>query len=337
MGGRLLGGLGLIVALAAIGACAKGETFGEGGGDGDDGAGARGAGDAAGGGGGAVTCAGDPCDPHATCDDSSGAVSCSCEPGWQGSGEICSDVDECATDPCGPGMCANEPGGYGCSCDPGYEERDGTCVAEDECGSDNGGCADVCTCVDTPEAAPVCECVLTHSTMQTVAGGNSAACTYKTMTEHAENSYYRVYDLAALGVPSTLSVTGMKVGVELAQSAGTQPVQLRLHTLNGAFVTANLSLLASTTVNVGNVGNAVLEYPLVASVPASTTLVAEVFTADGLGLGNLFYMGANAAAETAPSYLRAPTCGFTEPVTTSAIGYPNMHIVLNVLGTYPAP
>jgi hypothetical protein len=65
---------------------------------------------------------------------------------------------------------------------------------------------------------------------------------------------------------------------------------------------------------------------------AGSELVVEVFTPDGTAAGNLIFIGSNASAETGPSYLRAPDCGITTPSTTSAIGFPNMHIVMNVIG-----
>ena len=40
------------------------------------------------------------------------------------------DVDECSTDPCGPGKvdCTNSDGSYTCTCKPGYEVKDGACI-----------------------------------------------------------------------------------------------------------------------------------------------------------------------------------------------------------------
>src|SRR5204862_5419235 len=59
----------------------------------------------------------------------------------------------------------------------------------------------------------------------------------------------------------------------------------------------------------------------------------ELFTPDGTTSGHLFFVGSNAAAEPAPSYISAAGCGITVPTTTAAVGFPNMHIVFNVNGT----
>ena len=98
-------------------------------------------------------------------------------------------------------------------------------------------------------------------------------------------------------------------------------------------------MIASSTVPVpDSASGTVLSVPLAVTVPAGTSeLVMELFTPDGQAAGNLFFVGSNAAAETGPSYLSAAACGITTPTTTAAIGFPNMHIVFNVLGDCGGP
>ncbi len=53
---------------------------------------------------------------------------------------------------------------------------------------------------------------------------------------HTDNHYYRTYPLASVGVTSDFVVTSVDIGVEEAASAaGSQPVQVSLHTLDGPF------------------------------------------------------------------------------------------------------
>lgn len=71
----------------------------------------------------APTCADNPCDEHATCDDTAGTVTCTCNQGWTGDGFSCSDINECTngTNACSPyAECTNDPGTYSCACPLGF-------------------------------------------------------------------------------------------------------------------------------------------------------------------------------------------------------------------------
>ena len=61
-------------------------------------------------------------------------------------------------------------------------------------------------------------------------------------------------------------------------------------------------------------------------------LVVEIFPPDGQTAGNSFFIGSNNLGQTAPSYLAAADCGVPEPTNTATIGFPDMHIVMNVTG-----
>ncbi len=93
-----------------------------------------------------------PCSNKATCVNSDSLVPvCTCLPGYQGNGNACQDVDECAVDNGGCGAkafwsCANNPGAAA------------TCADLDECGVDNGGCGDpkLWSCKNNSGSAPTC-------------------------------------------------------------------------------------------------------------------------------------------------------------------------------------
>ena len=54
------------------------------------------------------------------------------------------------------------------------------------------------------------------------------------------------------------------------------------------------------------------------------------------GVGNLFFIGSNPDPETGPSYLSAADCGIPDPTPTGDLGFPDMHIVMNVNGSCPS-
>lgn len=111
----------------------------------------------------ASSCADTACDPNATCDASGGSASCTCNPGYTGSGASCSDVDECETDngDCDEhATCMNRPGSRRCLCDETFSGDGLSCTGTDECADaalntcdPNASCTDAvegfaCACGD---------------------------------------------------------------------------------------------------------------------------------------------------------------------------------------------
>ncbi len=88
------------------------------------------------------------CDAQATCE---GGV-CSCNPGWEGDGATCADVDECGSGAaaCAPdATCTNRPGGYDCACNEGYTGDGRRCVDVDECAAGSDACDGNAICTNT--------------------------------------------------------------------------------------------------------------------------------------------------------------------------------------------
>lgn len=76
------------------------------------------------------------CHEQATCTDTIGSYNCTCNPGWEGSGIDCTDIDFCASFPCKHnGTCEEFSDGssFNCICD-GTGYRGDRCEIEiDEC------------------------------------------------------------------------------------------------------------------------------------------------------------------------------------------------------------
>lgn len=177
---------------------------------------------------------------------------------------------------------------------------------------------------------------LTQSTSNAITAGNSVSCNSGGI--HTDNSYFRAYSLGAF---NGFDVCGVTVGIEEATSGlvraaeGTgQPVTVRLYSnVGGAFPAGTRTQVGTATVNVVDQAGTLLNVPVTGTLAAGSELVVEVFTPDGNAAGNSFFIGSNAAGESAPSYLQAADCGITAPTSTGAIGFANMQIVLNATGT----
>ncbi|GAB4144779.1 MAG: hypothetical protein Fur0021_01620 [Candidatus Promineifilaceae bacterium] len=191
--------------------------------------------------------------------------------------------------------------------------------------------------VVTPErsATPEDLVTITHSASQSIVQFNSVSCNAGGL--HTDNSYLREFDLDSFGLTNGLEVLEVEFGVEQAASGdGTgQPVSINLYTkINPAapLTFGNLAPIGSADVIVADQALTVETVAVNGVAPAGSVLVVEVFTPEGQTDGNSFFIGSNPNGETAPSYLAAAACGLPEPATTGSIGFPNMHIVMNVTG-----
>ncbi len=191
--------------------------------------------------------------------------------------------------------------------------------------------------VVTPERAATPEdlVTITHSATQNIVQFNSVSCNAGGL--HTDNSYLREFDLDSFGLTNGLEVLEVEFGVEQAASGGGagQPVSINLYTkINPAapLTFGNLTPIGSADVIVADQAFTVETVAVNGIAPAGSVLVVEVFTPDGQTDGHSFFIGSNPDGQTAPSYLAAADCGLPEPAPTGDIGFPGMHIVMNVTG-----
>ncbi len=177
---------------------------------------------------------------------------------------------------------------------------------------------------------------LSHSSSSAIATENSVSCNLGGPDFfHAENSYYRVYDLSAMGVSGSFSVQSVIVGIETSAALGaTQPATVKIHTLTGPLTVAALNQIGTASTQIANATATTITVPVTATAPAGSTLVVELLTPNGQATSNSFFIGSNTAAETGPSYIRAPDCGINDPVVADTVAAGAvMHIILDVVGT----
>ena len=91
-----------------------------------------------------VAPSGHNCHGDATCTNSVGSFTCACNPGFEGEGLECLEIDECATAPCGDGgTCADLVDAYSCACAPEFS---------------GGGVNTPCVCEPVTTCEPWSEC-----------------------------------------------------------------------------------------------------------------------------------------------------------------------------------
>jgi hypothetical protein len=189
----------------------------------------------------------------------------------------------------------------------------------------------------------ICPSTITESTSQTITQGNSVACSADNGVTTTENHYWRAFDMNTFTGGQEYDITSVDFGIEQATSGtGTgQPLTVNLYANHGSPFPggdwqSNL-IGTSGTINIPDQALTVFNVPITATVPAGTLeLVMEVMTPDGTNVGNAFFIGSNADAETGTSYLSAVDCGLSDPTPVGDIGFPDMHIVFNVNGNCPS-
>lgn len=196
--------------------------------------------------------------------------------------------------------------------------------------------------VETPTTAQT----ITQSTSLTITTGNSVSCNAGGL--HTDNSYYRGLTLSAfpaLTLPQFV-VQQVALGVEQASAtAPPQPITVRIwnataNPISGAANPPGNNMVSSEAVNVANQTLSLLAVPLTTQpllLVASDVLAVEVFTPNGQTAGNSFFIGSNALGQSGPSYLKAAPCGVSTITDTAAIGFPGMHIVMQVTGNNQVP
>lgn len=175
---------------------------------------------------------------------------------------------------------------------------------------------------------------LTHSATQAITSSSVNCNSGSPNFLHTDNSFYRVFDLADFGINDPFAVSSVEVGIGFV-AGGSQLVEVKLHQLNGALSTANLTLIGSAkhVVVAGDVGF-VISIPVSGTVPANGILVVEIMQPNGQHAtdGKSLSLGFNNAGQSDSTYLRATSCGINT-ITDLANFDPDGHLVLNVVGT----
>lgn len=187
--------------------------------------------------------------------------------------------------------------------------------------------------------------LITHSLSQEIIPETSVSCNNNRV--QYLNSYYRAFDLGSsmFNINGDWSVQEVQIGIGYAKGGidTLQQIQLILYVMsnyNGIIPLDSLSQKGDTIIfNVSDNESGTIKNIKVLpsiSIPKSKVLVVEVLVPDGQEDGNIFFIGSNNLAQTDKTFIKAKHCDVSEPVDVAEIGYPDMHLLINVVGAYDA-
>lgn len=197
----------------------------------------------------------------------------------------------------------------------------------------------------TPDAQdPPMTVTLTQTTSQTLKDANSIACADSGDGTTRGASYYRVFDLPALGINKPFTVSKITFQVETCtrlSGAGCTTVAAHVGTYSGTVGGGTLSLASRTvlatnaTVTVPAGSATTVEAPITATIPAGQKLIIDIEAPDQANTYS-FFVGSNDGGESGFGYILSSGCSVNQPTNISAVSsmYPAVHLLMTVTGTY---
>ena len=186
--------------------------------------------------------------------------------------------------------------------------------------------------------APAVDCgpdSFTESASMTPLNFNGVSCVDGS-DFHFANSWFRSFHLPDYGLQGQFFVCQVNLAIEYANTPGHvgQPMTVNLYTNSGCpFPNGTLTPIGSAGVTVADQALTPLTVLVNGTAPAGSDLVVEIAVPDGTGAQAEFFLGSNSAGQTGPSYLQDPECGDLTPVDLASVGFPDTHVILQVVGT----
>ncbi len=146
----------------------------------------------------------------------------------------------------------------------------------------------------------------------------SLSCAIGTMVH-----YYRIFDMSN----SAVDVVIDNINIGVFNSFNNPTVDVKIHELDGDFLMANLTEIASNSMVLGDLNLEFIDYPISATL-SNKIYVVEIIAPNFSDNG--FIVGANYQGETAPSYFASASCGFPEPQTNAQIGFPTISVLMTL-------
>lgn len=189
--------------------------------------------------------------------------------------------------------------------------------------------------------------VLSHSNDNTFSTNGSVACatdpdgTPGTGDESSsDNIYYRSYKPSNFGFTGSFEVQGGNIFLsfrDLGGSGATAAITFRVYSTTGVFPNGVLTEIASQTFDVsaandGDMIEIVLDNSVVVDADSEIVIALDIPEATAAPVNYDVRIAINDQGEDAPSYLTSNGCSITDPTTTTAIGFPDNAILLDLVG-----
>lgn len=164
----------------------------------------------------------------------------------------------------------------------------------------------------------------------------------------SEQAYYRVFDLAAMGVIGPLSLSSVAFGVQ--SDDGSQTITVNVGTYSAVpgttldvgssdsddWAAGDVTAIASSTKAVTSAAaGTMVSVPIIATIPANARLIVEIRSPDDTSKTNSeFFLAASSGTETTPGFYWAPDCQTAPPTTPAGLGQGTVPFLITATGTY---
>lgn len=188
--------------------------------------------------------------------------------------------------------------------------------------------------LETPNS--INQVVMSHSVDNETLDVGTIACGGGGTTR--ENSWFRTYTPADFGYSGDIQVDGLEFAYTFAGGGADGTGVIRAWTSDAVFPAGTYTQIAEAQMTYNAAGADVktfFEFDAPVVVDANTEIIVEVFAEDDPD--NDIRLYDNDLGETAPGYVFSATCGLTTPTPFGAIGFPDNHIILDLVATELAP
>ena len=178
--------------------------------------------------------------------------------------------------------------------------------------------------------------VLTQSVDNTTLGAGTIACGGGGTTR--ENSWFRTYTPSDFGYSGDIQIDGLEFAYTFAGGGADGTGVIRAWTSDAVFPAGTYTQIAEAQMTYNAAGadaKTFFAFDTPTVVDANTEIIVEVFAEDDPD--NDIRLYDNDLGENAPGYVFSATCGLTSPTPFGSIGFPDNHIILDLVATELAP